>query len=477
METILKKPEDQQRTKPPNYMDFDLFLPWAYRQLQVDENMLTVKKIIQTDYVSVAGHPDRHKPKAKSKTFKIEHILGTQQDDQDVFQNPHALKHACDIHITAVYDTADHLVQLIFQNNREIPRLIFKIINLMIHYYNFLNTITINKGLQGYSLYEISKFLPLSHITDICLDNTFIEEGNYYLLLENKCMLRHLSLRRCSINDEAVEKLANNLIYPNNGSKSLSILNLATNKITDEGAKYLAEALRTNRQLSYLNLADNRITDIGATYLFDSLLEFPLTCSEIFASRSRKMTYLKEKNEHIARIVKTLRTNDFEKRVAKRKTIKPPVSAKMRERENSLKFVPTSKSLVDLNKIMYDKAADMAENLLGIFFDPFDKENTREEDGIMYCNGNNTLCNLNLAYNNLSYIILKKLLTVLKYQREMGRTPKGLISVTIEGNYMPVSCRELEQIDNMIQVGVMTLRNRFSAAKKRSPAKVGVNMK
>ena len=51
-------------------------------------------------------------------------------------------------------------------------------------------------------------------------------------------------------------------------SKSqLSWLNLAANQLTDEGAKYLAEAINNNCQLSTLGLWGNNISDIGAQLL------------------------------------------------------------------------------------------------------------------------------------------------------------------------------------------------------------------
>ncbi|CAG9796178.1 unnamed protein product [Diatraea saccharalis] len=462
--------DTEEKQKPPSPFQFDMFLPWACHQLQLKEN-LNLRKI-QTDNIAITG-TDRLKSKTKSRT---DPDFFFQQEDQDSPQTLTASRRHSDIQVIAIYDTADHLIKLQFQNNKKIPRLIFKIINLIIKYYEFLNNITINRGIDEYTLYEIGKFLPYSNITDICLDNTFLEEGNYHLLLENRSMLRYLSLRRCSINDNVIERLATTLMYPNAGSRSLSILNLASNRITDVGAKYLAGALRSNRQLSYLNLADNSITDIGASCILDSLLKFPLTFTELIASRSRQMNYLKEKNDHILRIVKGLQIGELDKRINKRKLTKPQTaSAKTRtERESLSKLAPSSKSLTNINQALIEKASNMADNLLGAFTDPYDKQNTKAKDAIVYCHGNNSLCSLNIAYNNLSYVTLKKLLAVLIYQREMGRKPKGLINVTIEGNNMPVYCGEFDQINNIIRVGLMSVNRRISGGKKRSPAKPGM---
>lgn len=415
----------------------------------------------------------------KAKASKVDITPDTNKEES--FTMPRAVLSDIEpgIQIMATYDASENLVKISFEKNTSLPRVLFKIIGLIIQFQCYLNAISINRGLDQFCVYEIGKFLPLSKITDLCLDNCFVEQGNYYLLLEQTSCLRHLSLARCNINDVVIERIAASLTYPLPSSKTLSILNLASNKITDTGAKFLADILRSNRQLSYLNLSDNMLTDVGAEHLLNTLLRFPLSLCELLSSRSRLMTYLKEKNEMILRLVKELRVGDFEKRTAKRKSVgagKVMQTPKKKglEKELSLKSVPEAKSIPNIEGLYLDKATSMAESILGEFKDPFDKENTLVIDGVVYSQGNNFLSYLSLAYNNLSYVTVKKLLKVVLYQKEMGRKPRGLVNVSIEGNLMPVACKELLQIDDLLEMGLMVHDRRFSLTpKKRGQSKTG----
>ena len=48
---------------------------------------------------------------------------------------------------------------------------------------------------------------------------------------------------------------------------SLTMIDLGRNNIGDEGAKYVAEALKVNTSLTKINLWDNDIGDEGAKYV------------------------------------------------------------------------------------------------------------------------------------------------------------------------------------------------------------------
>jgi Ran GTPase-activating protein (RanGAP) involved in mRNA processing and transport len=49
------------------------------------------------------------------------------------------------------------------------------------------------------------------------------------------------------------------------------MLGLNSNDITDEGARYLAEMLKTNKILTFLRLSHNSISDQGVQLLADTL--------------------------------------------------------------------------------------------------------------------------------------------------------------------------------------------------------------
>lgn len=366
------------------------------------------------------------------------------------------------IMIETVYDVNDNLVQLKFLKNNLIPRKVIKIIALTIPYQPHLTSITINSGLSMDTLYEISKILPNSNIIEISLDNTFVSEANYHTLLTHS-KLKHLSLAKCTINDDVVKTIVDQLKDPRSASQKLSALNLSSNRITDIGAKYVADMLRTNRQLCYLNLAGNRITDQGAMNILDQLHEFPLHDQEILESRTRYVTYLKLKRDLMNAFIMELQTVKFDKNPKKRIMRKGKLDAQSLQNLISQKRIQETPAEL---QIILEKAEFMAEKKLGLFNEPFSPNNTFSKDGVVRCFGNNTLAYLNIAYNNLSYVSLKKLQEVLTSQKAVSITPRGLVKVVIEGNLLPVACKEYEEIDRLLGVEV---RKHLELANKRKP--------
>lgn len=415
----------------------------------------------------------RSKPKHKLNPSRTE-TGSNDKDDKSTsgrFQNFAVDENI--VRIYTIYDSCDNLVQIKFDKNRNIPRTVLKIFGLIVKFQTYLTFITINKGLDRYSIHELCRILPKSHITDICLDGTFLEEANYHLLLENENNLRQISLARCKLDDDAIKKIADSLVYPRASSKTLSVLNVSSNRITDEGVKYLSEALKSNRHLVYLNLADNMITDDGASVLLDVLTEFPMSNKELIESRQRLMQYLNEKKELISRMVAELRCSDDRKSI-KKKNLRPASfptkkGVKGLEKEQSLKSIATdtNKSTTNLDAALYDKAENLAVNAIGPFTDPYSTINTTSKDGNMYCCGNNSIAYLNLSYNNISYFSVKKLMKVLMYQKLLDRRPRGLINVCIEGNYIPATCKELAQIDDLLETGLLSHNRSYSGVKKR----------
>ena len=87
-------------------------------------------------------------------------------------------------------------------------------------------------------------------------------------ILSSEMVLRSLELGNCSIGDNGVKCLIENLPV----NSCLEYLDLYGNSITDTGVRYLAEMLKTNSQLSRLKLAHNQITDEGVQVLLDVLI-------------------------------------------------------------------------------------------------------------------------------------------------------------------------------------------------------------
>nr|XP_021188686.2 leucine-rich repeat-containing protein 71 [Helicoverpa armigera] len=443
--------------------DFDSYLPWACFQLSVDATVI----ITRTFQSNLRTSADRQKNKASGKCKVASETLSDPESltggggigsgftkGINMLQKP--------IYIETTYNDFLHLVQIKFLKNTEIPRTVMKIIGFLLPYQKTLTTLVINSGLSAGVIHEIERFLPTTNITEVCLDGTTLVEANYHILL-NKGILKYLSLSRCKINDAVVKNIAAKLIPPCAASKSLSALNLATNRITDVGADHIANLLRYNRHLTYLNLSDNMITDDGVSKIFDMLLEFPLTDRETVERNKNRMKYLRAKKQLILKNIQGVQMDDFEKK-SKRKATKPALSKK-KEKVHSLSTI--GRSLTDIEQHHWDKAGVIAEGILGPFDDPFGADHTETRENKVYCFGNNKLAYLNLAYNNLTYSSLKRLRDVVMTQNILRRNPHGLINVRIEGNYLPEACTELEMIDNILEAGLASYKRPSEVNKKK----------
>lgn len=378
------------------------------------------------------------------------------------------------IRITTVYDQADKLVQLKFIKNRNISLAVLKVIGLVVEFQTKLSNVIINKGLSRAGIRELSKWLALTNITDLCLDNLVINDGNYELTLEKGC-LKSLSLSRSKIDDDILKKMVSRLVYPLPASKTLAILKLSSNRITDEGAKHIAEMLRTNRQLAYLNLSDNTITDDGFIAILDVLQEFPLRDDEILAAKSRYASYIKEKNKIIDELMKDVLAGNFERMSLKNaKNLKKNSKSASKTTNLSARKNKTKKSCIINDMISHssagsweDKVKTVADNKIGKLTDSFSKENIHHKDGQVFCHGNNILAYINLSYNNISYISVKRLWNLLLNQKIFDRKPRGLVNVPIDGNFLPANCIEMENIYKLLSESIEVSSGKQAQRKSR----------
>lgn len=372
------------------------------------------------------------------------------------------------VFITALYDDANRLAEIRMHKIR-VPRVMMQILSLVVPHYPYLTKLVL-KGchVNAYTVYEISKFLSLTTITDINLDGSAIPQGNYALLLESQSKLASLSLCRCNINDEVCKQLSSKLHNTEPAEATLSSLNLSSNHITDAGAKHLGEALRNNRQLRYLNLADNRIGDDGANHIFHALTDFPLTYDETMAKRQRHMTYLRSKQALYLKYLtqcdsKSL--DDFS--MISKKSAKKMTPMKSKSKKDRMKSSETDEDYLSI------RAEMLANELIGPFIDPFIPIFTKFVDGYCHCIGNMVLCHLNLCYNRLTYISLKKLQAVLFYQ-SVNKKPNqtGLMRVLLEGNALPLACSEMERISEMLHRNVVNFSAKYVANKLKARARI-----
>lgn len=376
--------------------------------------------------------------------------------------------------LTAYYDDKRLVEIAIIGSEQKVSRKVIGAISLAVPYHSSLTRFTFRKsGLTAKLIYDIKKLLPISNISEIIFDDSYVKEANYYILLEQFSQLKYLSLNRCKINDEACRKIFENITFEAPASNSLQLLELGSNYITDKGAIFIGSVLRTNRSLVHLNLSGNKITDCGFISILDSLMEFPLDSKEKYAMRQRKLRYLRNKVTIYERCLKSLKSRNFDdvdsvpsgsKRLSMKQT---RLSMKQSLSMKRLRL----KSKKSTIKTFEEQAEIMTRAILGEFNDPFSRDDVVLKDDAIFSKGNYVLCYVNVAYNNLEYRSLRKLLEVLQYQDEMRMKRKffkgtGLIRVTLDGNYVPKTCSVLHEINNYFKK-VINFRT-FSGSCKKS---------
>ncbi|CAB3233036.1 unnamed protein product [Arctia plantaginis] len=406
--------------------DLDNFLPWAFTEMGVEAKPVIITRIEQS--------PDRSFNSSRSKSIKSKEIqtpglvTPITKSQSKSYQSLEALEDY--IKITCIYNSNSQLVKLKFCKNKKIPKCVLKLLTIALPYHTQLTAIHVNGGLSPDLILELRQIVALSNITEVALDNTMLEDAAVYILLEDNLNLKHLSLARCTLNDDMVKALASKLIYPLPASKKLCILNLSTNRITDIGAKCIGNALRTNRQLACLNLSGNMIGDEGAETILNSLKKFALTADELRDMKMRRLQYLKQEHQF-----KNNRVDEMGKKsiVGKKKVTKPAPTVPLKKGKIS-DIYKDAEGTSPTDNITIDSCKVYIKDMFGPVEDPFRSEHIVLEHGVTYCLGNNSLCYLNLAYNDVNYFTIEKLCAVLREQTTLNRQPKGLINVCIEGN-------------------------------------------
>ncbi|XP_061726986.1 uncharacterized protein LOC133532387 [Cydia pomonella] len=423
------------RKTDPTPIELDRYIPWMFMKLQ-SEQTVVIKRVQQEEY-----------PRARNSRFlsssRVSRVstVSVRQTESNptlvttVPTNTSLIDVENTIQLTIVYSRAGHAVEIAinacpFPINRELT----DVISLSLPYHTRLNKFTCKgKGSDTSVIIEIVKMMQFSNLTDVCLDNTFVTQGTYYILLDQASTLRCLSLSKCTINDIVCKKIAERLDCNGPASKNLRILNLSCNLITDIGAHALGHSLRTNRHIMHLNLCGNTITSVGAGYLLEPLSEFPFTADEIKERIRRRRDFYNKK----AAIPKSPTSTYTNLSIENGKNLK---DREFPQKKSSF----NSKTVVNLTG--FDERVVVED-----FSDP---SNTVYKNGRSFSIGNLTLCSLNLGYNYLDYTILSKIIDVLLYQKDQERTPRrtGLLRIVIEGNNLSVSCEEYSKIEMCLAI-------------------------
>jgi hypothetical protein len=382
------------------------------------------------------------------------------------------------IPITAYYDSHNHLAEISIVNCPvKISRKVIQAISLCLPFHSFLTKLTIRKGgLHSSLLYEIGKMLPHSQITEVCLDDTSVPEGNYYVLLDQVTHLKHLSLSRCNLGDDICKEIFTRINY-GRPAQNLVVLDLSSNSITDLGAKYIGSTLRKNRQLVHINLAGNFITDIGLSLILKHLAEFPLDHEETIERSLKSMEYYRNKMEVykncMAQLSNQAKMDEMPVAGTEKRLSASNRHHRLKKSRRSLKSV-----IEELNPT--EIAEKMTKEIVGEFVYPYDKENVYKKADSFYCVGNLKLCSLNLAFNNLEFTSLTKMIDVLEYQSSAEKGPQdtGLMRLVLEGNNFPKSSVELEKIGIYLsRVCLAQLPTPLVGSGKRRPSCLSVKLR
>lgn len=390
------------------------------------------------------------------------------------------------IRIRAYYNTLGLLQEVcILGGPVSVNRIVIQVFGMAVPHHTSLTKLTITRGkLAPIVLVEIGKLLPLSHLVEICLDDTHVPQKNYATLLQNGHLLRNLSLKRCKLNDNTCKEIAASIEIGTPGA-TLQTLELSSNSISDEGAVAFANVLRRNRYLLHLNLSGNYITDEGAAAILKVLMEFPMTQNEILQKRRNFINFAKRKIEIYDRLLLEMKISrqrpDVRTRSNSRtKSLRSGTGSSKQKgspsKKSDKKIPDTSLELPETpHKMGYShpELEMKARETVGEFFDPFDADQTVLKENTFYCVGNMFFCSLNLAYNNLEYSSVKLINTVLEYQSKVKRSPAapGLMRISFEGNLVPQYCEEYIFIELWLQNAISNHLPRTTTTihKKRVP--------
>ncbi|KAJ8934601.1 hypothetical protein NQ318_002945 [Aromia moschata] len=336
-------------------------------------------------------------------------------------------------------------------------------------------------------------------ITELSVNGNPVPEQNFHLLLRGTKLLS-LSLKCCCVDRLGMERIAGELSRP--FDCPLLHLNLASNRLFDEGAASAAALLRANRTLLSLNLSDNKIYDGGCRQLTQPLQHFPLDHCEIVERRRIRYALLRrnvrKKYTHRLKIeydecslMKAYREFEISLELSNSATTASTVeinkgSSSIRDMKQSFaanQGKPSRASIKSSKRSSKDKGSICSQDTLtgkklldleqgepDITRHPF-VQDSYEEDVDIYCRGNDALINLSLCYNRITREGLCDIIQMLYYQRAVFPNDRGISRISLEGNDLADDCeRELQEFDDLIN---RRSRKSSTISNKRSSVRKG----
>jgi Ran GTPase-activating protein (RanGAP) involved in mRNA processing and transport len=127
---------------------------------------------------------------------------------------------------------------------------------------------------ESTALVEFISYIKNFHklkVTNCMMEHLAFREFTKLLTKENEnCQLTELHLSKNKLTDEDAKSLSNALI---SDKCKLTKLDIGSNDLTDEGAKHLSDALMSDKcKLTELDITWNKLTHEGAKCLSDALM-------------------------------------------------------------------------------------------------------------------------------------------------------------------------------------------------------------
>ncbi|KAG7189141.1 hypothetical protein KM043_008709 [Ampulex compressa] len=307
--------------------------------------------------------------------------------------------------------------------------------------YTTITTLNLsNCRINAYGIMQIAQMLTeIGCLRDINLDMNPNVQENYDLLCTSSGNLSYLSLRLCHITDNGIRKIANELKYQDPPRvPKLIALNLAHNKITKIGAKYIASMLRTNRSLQSLVLTANNVDDEGAMAIINELNMSILTHSEITDLRRRRYAELSQQGEKLKGNTVLQNSDKIVDENQSQKSNKSSKRQSSSQASRKLSRQISSSKTNEGGQNLYTRVHSIQKRgtIGGIGDDhPFRTESIHLK-GSVVASGNFQIQHLNISFNRLTNKILTVLIGCLYYQNYMmlEDTTRGLLHVFLEGN-------------------------------------------
>ncbi|KAF5403958.1 Leucine-rich repeat-containing protein 71 [Paragonimus heterotremus] len=338
-------------------------------------------------------------------------------------------------------------------------------------------------GLNAEQVKQLADFLSTDgQIKQLTIDaNESLNEETFAQLIQETGSLTKLNLRYCNLGPNEAKHIATRLGSTTSANSRLLSLDLSGNQLKDEGAIYLAQALRTNRTLLTLSLSNNKIGDAGCVALATVVSRFFLTHEEILQRRQlqsvRQRFDSPQRNTRTPTPVKRAKNHPLNKDASGKRrdrsnrgraTKEPEIKEKEEKAGTKSKKAEQTSPKKDSGKVTSskgrggrssrsDKSALDPELIegsseTGESTHPLLEKGEYVEPHGLQVTGNFVLAFLNLSRNNVTEHGLQQLVAAVEFQSQyLHSAPRanetGLLKVLLRGNLFDETCEQMQHFN------------------------------